>query len=153
MGITGQFNFTGCTLCPVNAPNENNFSAAKIFSSPAQCALFEIKGHRSERARHVARKKPPVEPVQKAPRKLWSLQPMEAALRDVEDGSRDLREAARAPVETIRRRALGQVRLECRSGPPYARRRTGSGGVLRENVRDGVWAGEGGRNEDGLSNC
>lgn len=55
-----------------------------------------------------------------AERKLWSLDSMAAALRDVENGTKGLREAARAyhvPVETLRRRATGQVSLDCRSGP------------------------------------
>ena len=52
--------------------------------------------------------------------KLWSLQSMTAALKEVENGTKGLREAARAynvPVETLRRRATRQVPLECRSGP------------------------------------
>ena len=45
---------------------------------------------------------------------------MAAALKDVESGSKGLREAARTynvPVETLRRRVEGQVLLECKSGP------------------------------------
>ena len=48
------------------------------------------------------------------------MESMTAALRDVEDGTKGLREAARTynvPVETLRRRAVGLVSLECRSGP------------------------------------
>ena len=53
-------------------------------------------------------------------RKLWSLESMAAALSDVEQGTKGLREAARTynvPIETLRRRATGQVSLDCRSGP------------------------------------
>ena len=62
----------------------------------------------------MAARKPPV-----PQRKLWSLESMTAALKDVESGSKGLREAVRnynAPVETLRR-ASGQVPLDCKSGP------------------------------------
>ena len=54
-----------------------------------------------------------------AQRKLWSLDSMAAALKDVENGTKGLREAARpynVPVKTLRR-ATGQVSLDRRSGP------------------------------------
>jgi hypothetical protein len=47
---------------------------------------------------------------------------MAAALKDVESDYKGLREAARiynVPVETLRRRASGQVTLYCKSGPRY----------------------------------
>ena len=58
--------------------------------------------------------------TEKFQRKLWSLDSMAAALMDVENSTKGLREAARAynvPVETLRRRATGQVSLNCQSGP------------------------------------
>ena len=123
MGITGQFYFTECTLCRVNVPKEyhNFFCCHDLFVLRRHSAHY-LKSKVIGRSEHatpcdMSRKKPP---VPKAQRKLWSLESMEAALRDVEDGSRGLREAARTynvPVETLRRRALGHVGLECRSGP------------------------------------
>ena len=59
-------------------------------------------------------------PAERLQRKLWSLDSMAAALKDVENGTKGLREAARAynvPVETLSRRVTGQVSLDCRSGP------------------------------------
>lgn len=53
-------------------------------------------------------------------RKLWSLKSMEEAVRCVNEG-KGLREAARmhgVPVETLRRRVIGCVSLDCRPGPP-----------------------------------
>ena len=57
---------------------------------------------------------------ERLPRKLWSLDSMAAALSEVQNGTKGLREAARAynvPVETLRRRVTGQVSLDSRSGP------------------------------------
>ena len=53
-------------------------------------------------------------------RKLWFDESMVAAVRSVEDG-KGLRETARlynVPVETLHRRVIGSVSLECRPGPP-----------------------------------
>ena len=56
----------------------------------------------------------------KQKRKLWSPESMEAAVKHCHSGM-GLREAARlfnVPVETLRRRTSGQVRLHCKPGPP-----------------------------------
>ena len=53
-------------------------------------------------------------------RKQWSKESMAAALQNVREGM-NVREAARLynlPFETLRRRVVEKVPLECRSGPP-----------------------------------
>ena len=55
-------------------------------------------------------------------RKLWSDESMAAAVVSVKDG-RGLREASRlynVPVETLRRRVIGLVEVNCRPGPATA---------------------------------
>ena len=52
--------------------------------------------------------------------KLWSDKSMAAAMQSVQEG-KGLRDAARlnnAPVESLRRRVLGTVSVDCRPGPP-----------------------------------
>ena len=52
--------------------------------------------------------------------KLWSDESMAAAMQSVEEG-KGLREAARlynVPVESLRRRVLGTVSVDCRPGSP-----------------------------------
>ena len=56
----------------------------------------------------------------KKQRKLWSNESMKAAVETVQAG-RGLREASRlynVPVETLRRRAIGKVDIDCHPGPP-----------------------------------
>ena len=58
--------------------------------------------------------------LSKPKRKLWSNESMAAAVKSVREGM-GLRESARqynVPVETLRRRVVGSVDLDCRSGPP-----------------------------------
>ena len=53
-------------------------------------------------------------------RRLWSDRSMEGAVKSVKEG-KGLREASRSyglPVETLRRRVLGAVEIDCRPGPP-----------------------------------
>ena len=58
--------------------------------------------------------------LSKPKRKLWSDESMAAAVRSVREGM-GLRESARlynVPIETLRRRVIGSVDLDCKSGPP-----------------------------------
>ena len=58
------------------------------------------------------------ESKKKAKRKQWLPENMEEACKSVKSESMSLREAARAyniPVETLRRRVVGIVSLDCRS--------------------------------------
>ena len=55
-----------------------------------------------------------------AKRKLWADESMINAVKSVQEG-KGLREASRlynVPVETLRRRVLGEVDVVCRPGPP-----------------------------------
>ena len=52
-------------------------------------------------------------------RRLWSDRSMEGTVKSVKEG-KGLREASRlygVPVETLRRRVLGAVKIDCRPGP------------------------------------
>ena len=54
-------------------------------------------------------------------RKQWSAESMAAAVREIEEEGMGLREAARLynlPVESLRRRIMGMVSIDCRPGPP-----------------------------------
>ena len=65
------------------------------------------------RPQHMATRKP-------VKCKLWSDKSMAAAMQSVQEG-KGLREAARlnnVPVESLRRRVLGTVSVDCRPGPP-----------------------------------
>ena len=56
----------------------------------------------------------------KKQRKLWSSESMEAAVETVQ-AARGLQETSRlynVPVETLRRRAIGKVDIDCRPGTP-----------------------------------
>ena len=58
--------------------------------------------------------------LSKPKRKLWSSESMAAAVRSVREGM-GLRESARlynVPVESLRRRVVSSVDLDCKSGPP-----------------------------------
>ena len=54
-------------------------------------------------------------------RKQWSAESMAAAVREIEEEGMGLMEAARLynlPVESLRRRIMGMVSIDCRPGPP-----------------------------------
>jgi len=56
----------------------------------------------------------------KTKRKQWSSESMEAAVKSVKDGM-GLRQASRlynVPLETMRRRVIGAVDMDCRPRPP-----------------------------------
>ena len=58
--------------------------------------------------------------LSKPKRKLWSSESTAATVRNVREGM-GLRESARlynVPVESLRRRVVGSVDLDCKSGPP-----------------------------------
>ena len=49
--------------------------------------------------------------------KFWTEESMEAALNSIHHENKGLREAARIPVETLRRHANGSVEAGCKPGP------------------------------------
>jgi hypothetical protein len=58
--------------------------------------------------------------ITRVKRKQWSQQGMEAAVAYVKEEEGSLREAARlydVPIETLRRRVIGAVKVDCRPGP------------------------------------
>ena len=50
--------------------------------------------------------------------KQWSKKSMAAALQNVREGMREAARLYNLPFETLRRRVVENVPLECRSGPP-----------------------------------
>lgn len=107
-GIMRHFQKFGCKA----KQTKRSFSLTAP-TSQHQCATIRNKDKKFHVCEKMAARKPPV-----AQRKLWSLESMVAAVRDVESGG--LREAAHAyncPVEMLRRRTSGQVTLDCKSGP------------------------------------
>ena len=65
--------------------------------------------------------------------KLWSDESMAAAVQSVQEG-KGLREAAKlynVPVESLRRRVLGTVSVDCRPGPST---------ILTMEEEDRLWA-------------